>query len=71
MDNYRNERTTAILILITLACLILSGIAFNTVVASNYESHRGDVLVVCYEASVKTIGNRTWCEIVEKEELID
>lgn len=62
-----NEDKKALLIslVIALACIVLSGLLIETVVSSNYEPHDGSAKVVCYEASVKKIGNRTWCEIVE------
>lgn len=50
---------------IALVCIVLSGFLIRSVVSSNHEPHDGNVTIECYEASVKTIGNRTWCKIIE------
>ena len=50
---------------VALVCIVLSGFLIRSVVSSNREPHGGNVTIECYEDSVKTIGNRTWCEIVE------
>lgn len=53
---------------VALVCIVLSGFLIRSVVSPNHEPHDGSVIIECYEDSVKTIGNRTWCEIVEQED---
>ena len=59
------KKALLVSLVIALICIVLSGFLILSVVSPNHEPHDGNVTIECYEASVKTIGNRTWCEIVE------